>query len=163
MYPDPDDIILAVNEDSQDECAAEINRLINKRRGFRAAFTEIQNIVDRLVVSARGPDNKIDRSEDKLLAIQHYSLQLEQRYEKLQRLNHRILSLNYVEEDEQAYQMAIDVAINLYTQRIDNIGALKIAMLPIKTSKCLVLEVQVYSYDLLSLLSLHFHCHLITL
>ena len=48
MDPDPDDIIREVNEDSQDECAAEILRLKRKRRGFRAAFTEIQNVVDRL-------------------------------------------------------------------------------------------------------------------
>ena len=130
MDPDPNDIIRAVNEESLGKCAAEINRLKRKRRGFRAAFTEIENIVDRLVRSARGPDNKIDRSGDKHLAIQRYSLQLEQRYENHQRLNHRILSLNYVEEDEQTYQMALDVAINRYTQRIDNIGALKIAMLP---------------------------------
>ena len=130
MYPDPDDIILAVNEDSQDECAAEINRLIHKRRGFRAAFTEIINVIDRLVASSRGPDNKVDKSEDKRLAIQRHSLQLDKRYEKLQKLNHRILSINFVDADEQAYQDCIDVAMNLYTQRIENIGALKIEMLP---------------------------------
>ena len=130
MDPDPDDIIRVVNEDSQDECAAEILRLKRKRRGFRAAFTEIQNVVDRLVASSRGPDNRVDKSEDKRLAIERHSLQLEQRYQKLQKLNHRVLSLNFVEGDEQAYQDCIDVAMNLYTQRIENIGALKIAMAP---------------------------------
>ena len=88
MDPDPDDIIRAVNEDSQDECAAEINRLKRKRRGFRAAFTEIINVIDRLVASSRGPDNKVYKSEDKRLAIQRHSLQLDKRYEKLQKLNH---------------------------------------------------------------------------
>ena len=130
MDPDPDDIIREVNEDSQDECAAEILRLKRKRRGFRAAFTEIQNVVDRLVASSRGPDNRVDKSVDKRLAIERHSLQLEQRYQKLQKLNHRVLSLNFVEGDEQAYQDCIDVAMNLYTQRIENIGALKIAMAP---------------------------------
>ena len=104
MDPDPDDIIRVVNEDSQDECAAEILRLKRKRRGFRAAFTEIQNVVDRLVASSRGPDNRVDKSKDKRLAIERHSLQLEQRYQKPQKLNHRVLSLNFVEADEQAYQ-----------------------------------------------------------
>ena len=45
-------------------------------------------------------------------------------------MNQRILSINFVEEDDAAYQDAIDVALNLYTQRIDNLGALRIAMLP---------------------------------
>ena len=130
MDPDPDDIIRPINEDSQDECAAEIIRLKRKRRGFRAAFTEIINVIDRLVASSRGPDNKVDKSEDKRLAIQRHSLQLDKRYEKLQKLNHRVLSINFVDADEQAYQDCIDVAMNLYTQRIENIGALKIEMLP---------------------------------
>ena len=117
MDPDPDDIIREVNVDSQDECAAEILRLKRKRRGFRAAFTEIQNVVDRLVASSRGPDNRVDKSEDKRLAIERHALQLEQRYQKPQKLNHRVLSLNFVEADEQDYQDCIDVAMNLYTQK----------------------------------------------
>ena len=79
MDPDPDDIIRPINEDSQDECAAEIIRLKRKRRGFRAAFTEIINVIDRLVASSRGPDNKVDKSKDKRLEIQRHTLQLEKR------------------------------------------------------------------------------------
>ena len=130
MEPDQDDIIRVIDEDSEEECAAEITRLKRKRKGYRAAFTEIQNIIDRLITASRGPDNKLNRSEDNRFALQRASEKLEQRYEKLQKLNQRILSINFVEEDDAAYQDAIDVALNLYTQRIDNLGALRIAMLP---------------------------------
>ena len=130
MEPDQDDIIRVIDEDSEEECAAEITRLKRKRKGYRAAFTEIQNIIDRLVTASRGPDNKLNRSEDNRFALQRASEKLELRYEKLQKLNQRILSINFVEEDDAAYQDAIDVALNLYTQRIDNLGALRIAMLP---------------------------------
>ena len=83
MDPDPDNIIREVNEDSQDEGTAEILRIKHKRRGFRAAFTEMKNIDDRLVASSRGPNNRFDKSEDKCLATERHSLQLEQRYQKL--------------------------------------------------------------------------------
>ena len=38
---DPDDIIREINEEDEEQCEAEIERLRRKRRGFRAAFTEI--------------------------------------------------------------------------------------------------------------------------
>ena len=114
MDPDPDDIIRPINEDSQDECAAEIIRLKRKRRGFRAAFTEIINVIDRLVASSRGPDNKVDKSEDKRLAIQRHSLQLDKRYEKLQKLNHRVLSINFVDADNKGDTLCMEISMVSY-------------------------------------------------
>ena len=46
MDPDPDDILRDINEESENDTAAEITRLKRKRKGFRAAFTEILNIID---------------------------------------------------------------------------------------------------------------------
>ena len=54
---------------------------------------------------------------------------LEKRYEKLQNLNRRIFSINFDELLEAGYQESIDTALNAYTLRIDNLGALRLAML----------------------------------
>ena len=67
---DNDDIFRYINEESDEECADEITRLKRKRRGYRAAFTGILNIIDRLITASRGADNRINRSEDNRLAIQ---------------------------------------------------------------------------------------------
>ena len=127
---DPDDIIRDVNEESEADCAAEITRLKRKRKGFRAAFTEILNIIDRLITASQGADNRINRSEDNRLTIQRAFEKLELRYEKLQKLNHRILAINLIVDDETGYQESLDAATNSYMQRIDNLGQLRIAMLP---------------------------------
>ena len=60
---DPDDIIREIDENNEDQCEAEIERLRKKRRGFRAAFTEIENIVTNLITATRGADGALDRSE----------------------------------------------------------------------------------------------------
>ena len=127
---DQDDIFKEINEESEPECAAEITRLKHKRKGFRSAFTEILNIIDRLITASQGADNRINRSEDNRLAIQRAFEKLELRYEKIQKLNHRILSINHVQDDEAGYQEAIDTAANSYMQRIDSWGQLRIAMMP---------------------------------
>ena len=127
---DQDDIIRGIDEESATECAAEITRLKRKRKGFKAAFTEILNIIDRLITASTGADNKVNRSEDNRLAIQRAFEKLELRYEMIQKLNHRILGINQVQDDDAGYQEAIDTASNSYMQRIDNWGQLRIAMLP---------------------------------
>ena len=127
---DNDDIFRYIDEESETETAEEITRLKRKRKGFRAAFTEILNIIDRLITASRGTDNRINRSEDNRLAIQRAFEKLEHRYEKLQRLNNRVLSINLVQDDDAAYQTAIDTTANQYMQRINNWGQLRIAMLP---------------------------------
>ena len=85
---DPDDILRQIDEESEVATAAEITRLKRKRKGFRAAFTEILNITDRLITASQGADNRINRSEDNRLALQRAFEKLELRYEKLQKLNH---------------------------------------------------------------------------
>ena len=65
---DQDDIIREIDEDSaKKKCAAKITRLKCKRKGFNAAFTEILNIIDRLITASKGADNKVNRSEDNRL------------------------------------------------------------------------------------------------
>ena len=83
---DQDDIIRELDEESATECAAEITRLKRKRKGFKAAFTEILNIIDRLITASTGADNKVNRSEDNRLAIQRAFEKLELRYEKVQKI-----------------------------------------------------------------------------
>ena len=52
--PDPDDIYRELDEENEDACAAEITRLKRKRKGLRSTFTEILNIIDRLITASRG-------------------------------------------------------------------------------------------------------------
>ena len=127
---DPDDIIRPIDESVLANCAAEIERLKKKRRGFKAAFTQILNVIDKLIQASTGPDNKINKSESNRLAIERAFEKLEQRYEKLERVNYRILSINQVPDDENGYQEAIDANTEAYTDRIEAYGQLKIAMLP---------------------------------
>ena len=44
-----DDIFREIDESVLAECAAEIERLKKKRRGFKAAFTQILNVIDKLI------------------------------------------------------------------------------------------------------------------
>ena len=127
---DPDDIIRPIDESVLANCAAEIERLKKKRRGFKAAFTQILNVIDKLIQASTGPDNKINKSESNRLTIERAFEKLEQRYEKLERVNYRILSINQVPDDENGYQEAIDANTAAYTDKIEAYGQLKIAMLP---------------------------------
>ena len=127
---DQDDIIRDIDESVLQACANEIERLKKKRRGFKAAFTQILNIIDRLIQASKGPDNKIDKSESNRLALERAFEKLEQRYEKLEKVNYRILTLNQVPDDQTGIQEAIDANTTSYTQKIDAYGQLKIAMLP---------------------------------
>ena len=63
-----DDIFREINEADLAACAAEIERLKKKRRGFKAAFTQILNVIDKLIQASKGPDNKINKSESNRLA-----------------------------------------------------------------------------------------------
>ena len=77
---DQDDIIRGIDEESATECAAEITRLKRKRKGYKAAFTGILNIIDRLITASQGADNSINRSEDKNLTMERALEKLEHRY-----------------------------------------------------------------------------------
>ena len=125
-----DDIIRQIDESVVADCASEIERLKKKRRGFKAAFTQILNVIDKLIQASTGPDNKINKSESNRLAIERAFEKLELRYEKLEKVNYRILTLNQVPDDEAGYQEAIDANTASYTERIEAYGQLKIAMLP---------------------------------
>ena len=65
-----DDIFREIDETVLAECAAEIERLKKIRRGFKAAFTQILNVIDKLIQASKGPDNKIDWSESNHLALE---------------------------------------------------------------------------------------------
>ena len=127
---DPDDIIRDIDETDLQACAAEVERLKKKKRGYKAAFTQILNVIDRLIQSAKGADNKIDKSESTRLALERAFEKLEQRYEKLEKVNYRILSINQVPDDQTGFQEAIDANTASYTERIEAYGQLKLAMMP---------------------------------
>ena len=127
---DPDDIIRDIDESVLQECAAEIERLKKKKRGYKAAFTQILNVIDRLIQAAKGTDNKIDKSEGTRLALERAFEKLEHRYEKLEKVNYRILSINQIPDDQAGFQEAIDANTASYTERIESYGQLKLAMLP---------------------------------
>ena len=57
---DVDDIHREIDETSQVDCAAEIERLKRKRRGYKASFTQILNIIDALL-KASVQDNQINK------------------------------------------------------------------------------------------------------
>ena len=76
-----DDIIRQIDESVVADCASEIERLKRKRRGFKAAFTQILNVIDKLIQASTGPDNKINKSESNRLAIERAFEKLELRYE----------------------------------------------------------------------------------
>ena len=124
-----DDIFREIDESVLAECTAEIERLKKKRRGFKAAFTQILNVIDKLIQASKGPDNKINKSESNRLALERAFEKLEQRFEKLEKINYRILSINQVPDDQAGYQEAIDANTAAYTERIEALGQLRIAML----------------------------------
>ena len=62
--------------------------------------------------------------------IQRQFEKLEVRYDKYQKLNHRILDLNQVEDDTKEYQKMIDDTSGLYMERIENLGNFRLMMLP---------------------------------
>ena len=64
-----DDIIRDIDESILADCATEIERLKRKRRGYKAAFTQILNVIDKLIQASKGPDNKINKSESNRLTL----------------------------------------------------------------------------------------------
>ena len=48
-----DDIIRQIDESVVADCATEIERLEKIRRGLKAAFAQILNVIDKLVQSSR--------------------------------------------------------------------------------------------------------------
>ena len=97
---DPDDIIRDIDEDDVDECQAEVNRLYKRKRGFLAAFTEIKNIIDNLITASRGDNGAVDKSEANRNALQRAREKLEIRYEKIQRMDNRLLTLESLCNDQ---------------------------------------------------------------
>ena len=131
MDPDPDDIIRVIDLDSANDCDAEIKRLIRSRKGFKAAFTEYINICERLLAASLNADGtKYNSSKENLLKLDRAFEKLELRYEKLQKLNLRILALNHKEEDSDTYQKVVDKTAESYMKKIDDLGELRIQMLP---------------------------------
>ena len=127
---DPDDIIREINEEDEDECDAELQRLRKKRRGFRAAFTEIENIITSLITATRGADGALDRSEANRNALQRAREKLEIWYEKLQRLNNRMLTIALDQQGEDVYRHNIEDATGRYTQCIESLGELALDLQP---------------------------------
>ena len=128
-WNDPDDIIREINETDVDACQDEIDRLSRKRRGYRSAFTEILNNIGHLIDATRGANGALDRSESNKFALQRARDKLESRYEKLQRLNRRQLTL-YDGDDEGDCQKSIDDASDRYNTKITDLSRLMIELQP---------------------------------
>ena len=128
-WNDPDDIIREIDETNADACQDEIDRLTRKRRGYRAAFTEIINNIGHLINTTRGANGALDRSESNKSALQRARDKLESRYEKLQRLNRRQLTL-YDGDDEGDCQKSIDDASDRYNTKITDLSRLMIELQP---------------------------------
>ena len=93
-FQDPDDIIrLDVDASDGMQCVNEIDRLVNKRRGFKASYSQAINSLASLVNATRGPNGTFDRTPGTMEAIQRQRTRLETRFEKLQTLNNRCLEL----------------------------------------------------------------------
>ena len=129
-WNDPDDIIREIDETNADACQDEIDRLTRKRRGYRAAFTEIINNIGHLINTTRGANGALDRSESNKSALQRSRDKLELRYEKLQKLNNRQLTLAEDDGDEEGYQQNIDETATRYNEQITALGKLMIELQP---------------------------------
>ena len=97
---DPDDIIREIYEEDLEEGQAEANRLCKKRRGFKPALTEIRNIISNLLSASRGENGAVDKSEANRNALQRAREKLEIRYEKIQRMDNRLLTLESLCNDQ---------------------------------------------------------------
>ena len=132
---DSDDIYREINEDNADECLREIQRLWNKRRGFKAYFTQCINNLAALIQAARGgaDENLLDTSLGTREALQRQREKLEVSYDKLQRLHNRILSINSEDseaENSKLYTKEEQATSNRYVQSIQAYGKLMVDLLP---------------------------------
>ena len=103
-----DEIIRQINEADGNACANEIRRLWQKRKGYVTAFNLSTKALNSLINSSRGEDGVFDRSPGKHQAIERERERLEQRYEKLQLLQRRVLELNKVEGDNAKFEEFIN-------------------------------------------------------
>ena len=125
---DPDDIIREIDETDENEVYSEFERLKRKRRGFRAALTEIKNNITNLINASRGAAGELDKSEANRNALQRAREKLEIRYEKLQRIESRLLSLTVSEENVEILEKNIKIHTKEYNECITNLGALSLDM-----------------------------------
>ena len=69
-FQDPDDIIrLDVDTSDGTQCVNEIDRLVNKRRGFKASYSQAINSLASLVIATRDADGNFDRTPGTMKAI----------------------------------------------------------------------------------------------
>ena len=82
---DPDDIFRPINEDSENERAAEIERLIPKLRALKSHNTAAYNVLANLLNATRGENGNFDRSAGTRSALERAREKLEQRFHQLLR------------------------------------------------------------------------------
>ena len=86
-------IFQEIDETDPEQCLQEVDRLIPKLRAFKSHQTSAYNVLANLIKTSRGDNNRFDRSKENMDAIERSRLKLEQRYEKVNRCFHRMLSL----------------------------------------------------------------------
>ena len=92
-WNDPDDIIHEIDEEDEDACIDEFNRLNKKKKGLLASYNESRQIINNIIEATRGANGALDRSEANKSAIQRAREKLELRYERYQKLCNRQLTL----------------------------------------------------------------------
>ena len=92
-WNDPDDIIREIDEEDEDACIDEFNRLNKKKKGLLASYNESRQIINNIIEATRGANGALDRSEANKSAIQRAREKLELRYERYQKLCNRQLTL----------------------------------------------------------------------
>ena len=130
QVPDPDDMLRQIDIDNAAECATEFNRLLRKRRTFKATFTQAYNTLVNYISAARGENNQFDRSVDTMNAMRRAKEKLELRFDRLEKCLSRMMDLTTVEADLETLEKDIDKYSTKHLQSIQAMGSLMIAMTP---------------------------------
>ena len=86
-------IFQEIDETDPEQCLQEVERLIPKQLAIKSYQTAACNVLANLIKTSRGDNNRFDRSKENMDAIECSRLKLEQRYKKVDRCFHRMLSL----------------------------------------------------------------------
>ena len=130
LDPDPEDIYRQIDLENEAECTAEVTRLRKKLRGYKTHFTIAFNILSSLVNASQNGDNQFDRSTDTMNAMRRAREKLESRFNKLEKCFRRLMELTSENDPLVVYEDALEAYCERYTQAIQGMGNLMIAMNP---------------------------------
>ena len=128
QIPDPDDIFRQIDLENPAECSAEFNRLLKKRKPFKATFTTAYNILVNHIAAARGENGQFDRSVVTMNALRCAKETLELRYSRLEKCLSRMMELTDVEDTSNTLEKELDKYSGKHVQAIQMMGNLMISM-----------------------------------